>query len=245
MASSRFNAVLEDPDHWISPQQTRWLRPRGTFRNVIYLLLYIFNWFSVRCLFRLQVDGLEDLPSRGPYIVAPNHASAFDPPILAASLPLKVLQQTFWASKQSTVLQTRMRRLMSWLTRVIPIDSDASALAVGVTILRRQNNLVWFPEGRRSLDGTLKKFKPGIGVLLSGCDVPVVPVSINGAYHAFAPGSRIPRFRTSIVVRIGKPARKQQLLTDSPAANAEDTDILIEAIRSRILELQKPDQNAK
>jgi long-chain acyl-CoA synthetase len=133
-------------------------------------------------------------------------------------MPLAMLQHTFWAGKQSTVLRNRLRHFLSWLTRVIPINEDPTALEVAVTILEQGDNLVWFPEGKRSLSGQLQEFRPGIARLLTQCDVPVVPVLIQGAHVAFPTRWSWPGLRTRIVVRIGPPLSAQQLGLTSTAA---------------------------
>ena len=55
-------------------------------------------------------------------------------------------------------------------------------------MLKRQKNLVWFPEMYRSPTGKLQPFKPGIGMLLDHFPVPVVPVFIHGTHEAMLPG---------------------------------------------------------
>jgi long-chain acyl-CoA synthetase len=236
MDNSKYKQVLDDPERWLSDEQRRWLRPRGAALRMAYLLLYAVNWILIRVLFRFSVEGREFLPSSRPFIVAPNHASPFDPPFLAAALPLPMLQETFWAGKQSTVLRTRFRRLLSRLTRVIPISDEISALSPGVTILEQHNNLVWFPEGRRSLDGQLQEFKPGIALLLTRCHVPVVPVFIHGAAAAFPAGAGIPRLRRKVVVRIGAPHISQRL--DLDTCTTEDIDRSVESLRQRMSQLR-------
>ncbi len=64
--------------------------------------------------------------------------------------------------------------------------------------------LILFPEGKRSRDGTLGPFKPGLGMLTAGTAVPIIPCHLSGAFHAFPPGARLPRPR-KIRVRIGQP----------------------------------------
>jgi len=203
-----------------------------------YAVLYVLNWVLVRSLFRLSVEGRNHLPTSRPFIVAPNHASPFDPPILAAALPLGILQQTDWAGRQGTVLRTRLRRVLSRLTNVIPIGDDASALSAGVTVLEQGRNLVWFPEGKRSLDGRLQEFKPGIVSLLDRCDVPVVPVFIDGAYAACPSSARVPRFRAKVVVRIGAPRTRKQLGVDT--STVEHVSRSAESVRRCVAELQQP-----
>ena len=174
MDIERYIEAIEQPELWVTERQKRWLRPRSRLTNAAYAGLYVLNWILTRLLFRVSVKGLEHLAISGPFILTPNHASPLDPPVLAATIPLAVLQHTYWAGKQSTVLKNRLRRFMSWITRVIPISEDRTSLAAAVTILEQGHNLVWFPEGARSLDGQLHDFKPGIAILLSRCDVPVV-----------------------------------------------------------------------
>jgi len=205
---------------------------------MMYAVLFVINWVLIRLLFRLSIEGREHLRGASPVIVAPNHASPFDPPILAAVLPLSMLQQTYWASKQSTVLKTRTRALLSWLTRVIPIGDDSSALAIGATILKQKHNLVWFPEGKRSLDGRLQEFRPGVVFLLAACDVSVVPVYIDGAYDAFPTGARFPRLRARIAVRIGAPRTPEQLHVDT--STAENVKRSVDMIRECVSQLREP-----
>ncbi len=216
MDIERYTEVIEQPSLWVTELQKQWLRPRGRLANAAYTGLYVSNWILTRLFFRVSVEGLERLPISGPFVLAPNHASPLDPPMLATTIPLSVLQRTYWAGKQSTVLQNRLRRFMSWLTRVIPVSEDRTSLAAAVTILEQGHNLVWFPEGVRSLDGRLHDFKPGIAILLSRCDVPVVPILIQGAFAAFPVRGSWPRLWTKIVVRIGRPVTAHQLgLTSS------------------------------
>jgi long-chain acyl-CoA synthetase len=65
-------------------------------------------------------------------------------------------------------------------------------------------NLVWFPEGSRSADGKLQPFLPGIGALVEGQAVPIVPVYIEGTFAAWPTTRRLPRL-SRIIVRFGRP----------------------------------------
>ncbi|MCP4512856.1 MAG: 1-acyl-sn-glycerol-3-phosphate acyltransferase, partial [Fuerstiella sp.] len=156
MSKLRYKDVLEQPELWLTDRQRQWLRPRHMLTVLAHTALYILNWISVRLIFRLSVEGQDHLPASGPFILTPNHASPFDPPILGAAIPLSTLRQTYWAGKRSTVLRNPLRRLLSWLTRIIPIDDELTALAPAVAILDQGDNLIWFPEGRRSIDGRIQ-----------------------------------------------------------------------------------------
>ncbi|MEO1981343.1 MAG: lysophospholipid acyltransferase family protein [Fuerstiella sp.] len=115
----------------------------------------------VRLLFRLSVEGQNHLPAAGPFILTPNHASPFDPPILGAAIPLATLRQTYWAGKRSTVLRNPLRRLLSWLTRIIPIGDEVTALAPAVAILEQGDNLIWFPKENARLTDESKRSSQG------------------------------------------------------------------------------------
>ena len=200
MSKCTYEDVLVQPERWLTDRQRRWLRPRSAFARAAHGLLYLVNWLSVRLVFRYSVEGREHLPASGPFIVTPNHASPLDPQFLGAALPLALLGHAYWAGKQSTVLKTWFRRAGSWVTRIIPIPDDATALASAATVLEQGDSLIWFPEGARSLDGELHEFKPGILWLLTKCDVPVVPVYIHGAHAAYPGRGALPRLWTRVAV---------------------------------------------
>lgn len=236
MSKSTYEDVLAQPERWLTDRQLRWLRPRGAFARTTHTLLYLVIWLSVRLLFRFSVEGRHHLPASGPFILAPNHASPLDPQILGAGLPLALLRHTYWAGKESTVLKTWMRRNLSWIARIVPIANDATALAPAVKILEQGDKLIWFPEGARSLDGELHEFKPGVAWLLTKCDVPIVPVYIQGAHAAYPASWTMPRLRTRVVVRIGPPETAEQLGLNG--ATAEDIDRAIGSLRQRVMRLR-------
>lgn len=211
MLKPSYDDVLGQPDRWLTDRQHRWLRPRGALAGTVHGLLYLVVWLAIRLMFRFSVEGREHLPKSGPFIIVISHMSPLDPQILGAALPLAVLRNSYWAGKERVVLKTWLRRKLSWYTRIMPIATDPTALAPAVKILERGDRLIWFPEGARSLDGELHDFKPGVVQLLTKCDVPVVPVYIQGA-HAACPAARtFPRLRTRVIVRIGPAKSADQL----------------------------------
>ena len=200
--SERQRAAIRNPDRHLNNIQSEWLKPRRWWLRFPYRCLFIINQLLLRLLFRVEIHGLENLPDKQQFILASNHSSPLDSPLLAYALPLNVLQRTYWAGKRSTVLKNWFRRLLSRITRVIPISNGSNALAVGAAVLR-DSNLVWFPEGRRSLTGELQPFKPGIARLQSELQVAIVPVRIDGAWEAFSDRTAWPKLRARIAVRIG------------------------------------------
>jgi 1-acyl-sn-glycerol-3-phosphate acyltransferase len=145
-----------------------------------------------RALGGLRITGRERLPRDHPFLVAVNHISALDPPVLGASLPFEC---TFFA-KVELFRNPLFARLISSLN-AIPVrrgEADRVALARARAALRGGRSLVIFPEGTRDRDARLREPKRGHGVLAVQMGVPVVPAYVSGTNrfrHALARRSRI------------------------------------------------------
>lgn len=139
---------------------------------------FLFNvWF--RLLYSHQVYGKEHVIG-GRAILAPNHASYFDPPIIAVSWPEEV---SFLARKSLfnfPLFGTLIRSLNAH-----PVSGgaeDLGSIKLICQLLNDDEQVVIFPEGRRTNDGTLGEIKSGIGMLALRCRAPVVPVYIGGTF---------------------------------------------------------------
>ncbi len=206
-AAAERQHILDDPEGSLSEEQKRWLTPQNVWQRGMGRLTYAVTLFIMRALFRLDVRGTEHLPAEGPYVLAPNHVSYLDPFAVGAALGYRRLRTTFWAGWTGLLFANWFVRRFSRIARVVPIDPDravGSSLAFGGTILKRGLMLVWFPEGMRSETGELTAFKPGLGVLLERFGVPVLPVTIEGAYEAWPRQRSLPRLRR-IRVTIHRP----------------------------------------
>jgi len=134
---------------------------------------------------RVDVEGLEHLPARGPFLMCPNHQGYFDPFLLCGVLPLGTFRQMFVVGA-TEYFETP---LMSWVARqinLVPVNADASlvpAMRAGAFGLGHGKVLLLFPEGERSIDGTVKRFKKGAPILAQQLGVPIVPVSLRGIFE--------------------------------------------------------------
>ncbi|MFN2367155.1 MAG: AMP-binding protein [Desulfurivibrionaceae bacterium] len=204
---------LRDPEAVLDDEQKRWLQSLGPVMSLMRRGMYYLNRLLMKILFRLEVVGRENLPGSGRYLIAPNHLSFLDPLIITAAIPYPVLSRTFFAGWTGIAFRNPLFRFVSRLAQAVPIDYQhavSSSLAFGSAVLNRKKNLIWFPEGGRSPDGTLQEFKAGIALLLEHHDVEVVPVYIDGTYEALPRGARFPRFR-KITVVFGKPLSRDKL----------------------------------
>lgn len=198
----------------IPAERLRWLEPGGLVLRSLSLVLLIVNRVVIRGLFRLRVSGADRLPLDRPFVLTPNHTSFLDVFALAAALPAPVLVNTYWAGTVDYLFNSGLRRAFSRLAHVFPIDpaqSPVSSFLMGSEVLKRGRVLVWFPEGRRSLDGELQSFMPGIGRLVQEPDWLVVPVHIAGAFEAWPRSRRLPRLRP-LTVYFGEPINRNDLV---------------------------------
>ncbi|MDA8163544.1 MAG: AMP-binding protein [Desulfobacteraceae bacterium] len=205
---------LEEPEKVIDNRQRHWLEPLNPVQLGLAWGLYHLNRFLARTLFRLEVRGLDAVPLHGQFVLAPNHVSLLDPFALAAALPFSTLRRTYFAGWTGIAFRNAFFRFVSRLARAVPIDPKravASSLAFAAVVLKRGENLIWFPEGERSPSGSLQAFKPGLGMLLDRYRVPVVPAFIRGAYEALPRGRSWPRF-TRIVIDFGEPVHPGELV---------------------------------
>ena len=204
---------LTRPDEILDEKQQRWLQPLGPVALTSARFLYAVNRVLMRLLFRVRADGVEHLPRDKQWVLTPNHASYLDPLAIAAVLDWSQLRETYWAGWTGIVSANPLMRVLSRLGNVLPIEptrAARSSLAFGAIILRGGKNLVWFPEGERSISGELKEFKPGAGMLLERFPVTVIPGFLHGTHEAWPPERQFPR-RHPIRVMFGEALNTDEL----------------------------------
>jgi long-chain acyl-CoA synthetase len=144
----------------------------------------------------LRVNGLEHVPSHGPFIICSNHQSYVDPLILSSVLTWQIFRAGFAVGTSDIFGKGFMRMLAPWL-RVVVVDPDANlipAMRAGASGLRHGRVLVLYPEGERSIDGKPKAFKKGAAILSIHLQVPIVPVAIEGFHELWPRGKRFQGF---------------------------------------------------
>jgi 1-acyl-sn-glycerol-3-phosphate acyltransferase len=172
-------------------------------------------WHVLRAFLRfhehLQIVGAEHLPARPPYVLVANHSSHLDALVLGSLLPERQLGDAFAVAAGDTFFADPVKSICSvLLLNALPFwRNRCVAQALGTLrqrLIDEEACLILFPEGTRTRDGSMSRFKSGIGVLAADADIPVLPCHISGAFEAWPPGRRFPR-RGRIEVRIG-PARR-------------------------------------
>ena len=138
-----------------------------------------------RLLTRVDVTGLEHLPAKGPYLLCPNHQGYFDPFLLCSVLPYRVFREMFVVGA-AEYFQTPLTQWLARQVNLVPVDPDSalvSAMKAGAFGLSHGRVLLLFPEGERSIDGTVKRFKKGAPILAAHVGVPIVPVALKGIWE--------------------------------------------------------------
>jgi long-chain acyl-CoA synthetase len=175
---------------------------------------------------RMSVHGIENLPVKGPYIVAPNHVSYADAPLVMAAIPWSIGSQTFFLG-HTMYFGGSLTSKIAKVIHVIPVDMETrlhSALQLSAYVLRSGKILCVFPEGARSRDGKMKEFKKGIGILAKELNVPIVPAAISGTFAMLPPNRMFPR-PAKVSVSFGKPIYPKET----------DYDEIVKRLRQEVL----------
>ena len=168
--------------------------------NPYYWVGYHLTKLLARIFFRLRVVHRERMINHGPVILASNHQSFLDPPLVGS-----VSNRAVYFLARRTLLDGWF---LGWILpklNVIPVDSeggkDRTALKALIRILRAGQGTLVLPEGQRTPHGNLQPAQPGLGLVIAKTLAPVVPMRVFGAYEAWPIHEKCPRpGRVTIVV---------------------------------------------
>lgn len=201
--------------------------------------VYRLTWLACRLYYALwhrwRVLNSERVPLTGPVILAANHGSYLDPPLIGSGMvrPINYLaRDTLF---RFPVFGSYLRAL-----NVVPVDRDGAGAAGLKGILDRLHAggaVILFPEGTRTSDGELKSARAGIGLTVIKSDAPVVPVRVFGTFEAWSRHKKLPRPRR-VTVKYGEPMdfkalREEAKTCSKPRLKAiyqEIADLLMAAI---------------
>lgn len=196
-------------------------------------------------LTRVRVDGaLDEISRDGPVIVAANHSSNLDPVVLGSTLMPKLGRRLQWLGKKELFAWP----VVGWIARnggVHAVDrggADVEAFRLAQRILSDGHALFVFPEGTRSLDGSLGEGRDGVAVLALRTGAPIVPIGISGAYERWPRGQKLPHPGGRVTVRVGSPFRLADVLPtdiDRRAAKTAATDLIMRRIAELLPERQR------
>lgn len=170
-------------------------------RRACYLFFKAIFWIIFKSFFRLEVRGAENVPVIGGVIVAANHSSYLDPPVIGVALKR---QATYMAREGLFKIPLLKNFVAAFSFPVKRGRPRPSTIKEAVQRLKRGELVVMFPEGGRSQDGTLLDPKRGVGLIATMSRVPIVPALIRGTEKALPAGARFIR-PAKIRVVFGRP----------------------------------------
>lgn len=172
--------------------------------TLLYRLVRNSAWLGYKIVGRTRVIGHRNIPTTGPVILASNHVSFLDPPLVGANVWREcafMARHDLWRNKLMGALITRLN--------AFPVHrdtADRAALKHAIHVLRRGLVLVLFPEGTRSTDGMLQAPQPGLALIVQRTGAPVVPTVVVGPEVMLPVGARrLKRCRLQLV--FGEPLR--------------------------------------
>ncbi len=165
----------------------------------------------LRLYHRLCIRGRENIPT-GACVMVANHQSHIAALTLVSALPLRRLHRVFPAAAKDYFFSSLGRSILSAIfVNAMPFARQQVSGRQSIRLCRALlgtpgNVLVLFPEGTRSKTGEIGTFLPGIGMIVSGTDVPVVPCHLAGCHEALPKGGALPR-PCKLVLTVGEPMR--------------------------------------
>lgn len=197
--------------------------------TLLYKTGCFFSSYLFRLFYKHKVYGLENIP-KGAALIAANHLSYLDTPLLAVSCP----EEAAFLAKNSLFQWF----LFGWLIRQLnayPLSgtaSDHGSIKTIYSLLKNQMKVAMFPEGIRSSNGKLNAIKPGIAAIAIHAQVPIIPTYIHGTFEIWPPRKTFPKLWGRTAIAFGRPIYPQQFQhLDKKAAKQAITD----AIRDELI----------
>jgi 1-acyl-sn-glycerol-3-phosphate acyltransferase len=184
--------------------------------------------------FRYQAFGQENIIEDGPAIMAANHQSYLDPPLVGITCRAELY---FLARK--TLFKNKLFGSILSRVNALPVDlsgADLTAVRTIINLLKQGHRTVIFPEGTRSLTGQIQHARPGIGMIIAKTLAPVVPMRIFGSFQAWPKAGTIQPCPITVVV--GKPIRFKKEEFDGKSREAYQK--IGEQVLATIAAIEKP-----
>jgi 1-acyl-sn-glycerol-3-phosphate acyltransferase len=201
--------------------------------NPVYFLGWCFFRVVYKIYFRWRVYNPERVPLTGPVVLASNHASILDPPLVGSGVKRAI----------NYLARDTLFRFpgVGWLLRQwnsVPVDREGGGAAGLRAILDRLlagGAIILFPEGTRTRDGKLQPARSGIGLTVIKSTAAVVPVRVFGTFEAYGRHIKIPRPHR-IEVKYGRPMHFEKLRAEAKSCSKARLKQIYQEIANEIME---------
>jgi len=170
--------------------------------KIFYRTSRSFLFLLFKVLYRHKTFGIEHIP-KGRAVIAPNHVSYYDPPVIAVSCP----DEVNYLAKEDLFSKGLLGPLIRQLN-AFPVPSNASdvkTIKLLVSFLRKDKKIMIFPEGSRAMRDELGPIKPGIARIAMRGDAPIVPTLIHGTFDIWPRQNKYPKLSGRSFCAFGPP----------------------------------------
>lgn len=197
--------------------------------------VYWFAWGAMRLFarlyFRMEIHGADNIPMTGPLILAPNHSSFLDPPLVGCACPRALRFMAKAELFRNPLIGSFLRKLQAF-----PVHrgtTDLGAIRISLERLKAGDGLILFIEGTRNPGTHLLPPTAGVAMLARQSGSPVVPVGITNTYRAMSKHALFPK-PVKVRVVFGKPFTFEEVCPDVNDRQARDvfSDYVMQQIRS-------------
>lgn len=188
----------------------------------MYKILQTVLYYFFTVFFRFKIIGAENIPTSGGVVIAANHRSLWDPPVLSAAC----IRSINFMAKEELFSISALKWLIARL-KAFPVrrgTADRTAIKYAINLLKNGEILGVFPEGTRSKTEELGKPEPGIAMIVMKAGVPIIPAAIIGTNKVGKADCIFPQF----IVKFGKPIIINEEKTDKEMMNKVSTTIMEE-----------------
>lgn len=201
--------------------------------NPVYFLGWVFFRAFYKFYFGWRVYNPERVPLKGPVILASNHASFVDPPLVGAGVRRGINYLARENLFRFPVLGWVLHR---W--QAVPVDREgggAKGLKAILDRLLAGGAIILFPEGTRTRDGRLQPARSGIGLTVIKSSAPVVPVRVFGTFEAYNRHMRFPRPCHRVIVKYGRPMLLEDLRAEARKCSKQRQKEIYQLVADEIM----------
>ena len=207
---------------------------------MLYKILKLMFIFIYSVIFPTKVTGAENVPKSGAVILASNHLSNWDPPLVGTFIPRHLAYMAKEELFHVPILKNILVNVHTFPVR--RGASDRAAIKTALTMLKAGECICMFPEGTRSRDGHIGEFKGGSLKMAQKAGAPIVPVAISGTSSIFEKNGGFRITPGNVRVAFGTPFKFSELTKEQKKTISEHTRAAIQEMLDRHTESIQEEQ---
>lgn len=213
-------------------ERIRKRHPSGSVaKAIVYVVCAAIARSCFRVFFRVRVHHVERVPAEGALMIASNHQSYLDPPLVGAF----ITQRPCAFIARAGLFKFKPFGWFISAINAMPIkeeSGDMAAIRTALEILAHGHAILIFPEGSRTHDGAMHEFKRGVSLLVKRANCPIVPVAVEGCFDAWPIRNRLPSvWSCPVEIMYGTPISREDLMENGAEEGLKRLAAIIETMR--------------